>query len=255
MTVVVIAVFLLIWQYAPQVPAISQHVGFLNRFVIGSPEGVAKDIWELVTGSGGRPEVWPYFENTVVAALLGALIGLVLGIAAGILLAESEPLREILTPIVSLINSAPRIALIPIVVLFTGPTLIASIVASVLVVFFISFFNALEGARNVPPAILDNTRLLGAGRLKMILYIRLPNAISYIFASLPNIISFSFTTVVTAEILTGFDGMGALIESAQTSVDAGLTLAVVVILAVIGATLANLASMTRKKAMQWEHRS
>lgn len=255
MTVVVVTAFFLVWQYAPQVPALSGNIRFLNRFAISSPVGVAKGIWELFRGSNGRPEIWPYLEHTVVASLLGALIGLILGIIAGVLLAESEALREIFSPIIFLINSAPRVALIPIVVLITGPTLTASIFTAVLVVFFISFFNALEGAQSVPQAILDNTRLLGARRAKTILLLRLPNALSLIFASLPNVISFALISVVTTEILTGVTGMGSLIVSSQTSLDSGLTLAVVVILAAVGAILVYLALLARKKILRWEQDS
>jgi NitT/TauT family transport system permease protein len=253
-TVLVVIAFFLLWQYLPEWGLVSRNVGFLSRFTISSPEAVAKDIWELFRGTDGRPLVWTYLEHTVVASLLGALIGLVLGIIVGILFASSEALRAIFNPIVSLINSAPRVALIPIVVLFTGPTLQASIISAVLVVFFLAFFNALEGAQNVPQAILDNTQLLGAGRMKTILLIRLPNALSLIFAGLPNVISFALITVVTTEILTGVTGMGSLIVSSQTSLDSGLSLAVVVILAIVGAILVYLASQARKKTLQWEQR-
>jgi NitT/TauT family transport system permease protein len=253
-TVLVVIAFFLLWQYVPEWHVASDNIRFLSRFTISSPENVARDIWQLFNGTNGRPAVWTYLEHTVVASLLGALIGLVLGIIVGIVFAASEALRAIFNPLVSLINSAPRVALIPIVVLLTGPTLTASIISAILVVFFLGFFNALEGAQSVPQAILDNTQLMGARRVKTILLIRLPNALSLIFASLPNVISFSLITVVTTEILTGVTGMGSLIVSSQTSLDSGLSLAVVVILAVVGAILVYLASLARKKTLRWEQR-
>jgi NitT/TauT family transport system permease protein len=251
-TLLVVVAFFLLWQFLPEWPAASNNVHFLSRFTISSPQAVAVDIWDLFRGSNGRPEVWTYLEHTVVASLLGALIGLALGVIVGVAFAAYEPLRAIFNPIVNLINSAPRVALIPIVVLLTGPTLEASIISAILVVFFLGFFNALEGASSVPQSILDNAKLMGAGSLKTVLYLRVPNALSLIFASLPNVISFSLITVVTTEILTGVTGMGALIVSSQTSLDSGLSLAVVVILAVVGAVLVYLAALARRKTIRWD---
>lgn len=250
----VVLAFLAIWQYGPEVKIVAEHVKFLNRFTLSAPSQVAREIWYLFIGAHNVPLVWPYLLHTVLAALYGLAIGLVLGVTVGIAFAEVPVVARIFSPMLNLINSSPRIALIPIVILIVGPTLASSVVSSVLIVFFLGFFNAFEGASAVPRAIVENARMLHASRWNMVWRIRMPNALSWVFAALPNAIAFSLVTVVTTELLTGVEGMGKLILEATSGLDAALSLAVVVLLSVVGSIMVYSGTLARHYALRWERR-
>lgn len=242
--------FLLVWEYAPHWQGLKDRVHWVDPFFISSPSRVYHELDYLFTGTRG-PSVWPYLENTLKGTFLGTAIGLAIGLAAGAILSDNPRLAQIVAPFITMLNSIPRIALIPIVVLIVGPTLQASIISAVLVVTFIAFFNALQGGRSVPVNVLQNARLLGANRRQVMLRVRFPYVLMWTFAALPNAIAFGLLTVVTAELLTGSQGMGNLVFSATTNVDATLSFAVVVILSFVGVVIVSVMERLKRRLLHW----
>jgi NitT/TauT family transport system permease protein len=244
------AAFLLLWEYLPDWNWLHEHVHWVDPFFISSPSRVYHELDHLFTGTHG-PSVWPYLENTLKATFLGTAVGIAIGLAAGAVLSDGPRVAQIVAPFITMMNSIPRIALIPIVVLIVGPTLQASVVSAVLVVTFIAFFNALQGGRSVPSHVLQNAKLLGANRRQIMFRVRFPFVLMWTFAALPNAIAFGLLTVVTTELLTGSEGMGNLVFSATTNVDATLSFAVVVILSFAGAVIVALTEQLKRRLLHW----
>lgn len=248
--VVVLAVFLLAWQYAPRIPGASRYPIFDSTF-ISSPSQTATTLYHMFSGSHGEPLLWGYLWTTVKAALIGAALGLVLGALVGLLFSQYPTLNLIARPFAILLNSIPRIALIPVVILITGIGSTTDIVNAVLVVFFLGFFNALEGGNAVPADMLDNAGLLGASSWQLMWSIRRPYVVGWTFAAVPNAVSFALIACVTSEILTGNGGIGVLISQSTTNLDASLAFAVIVSLCIIGVTLTFAAEMIRRRFSWW----
>jgi NitT/TauT family transport system permease protein len=156
-----------------------------------------------------------------------------------------------MTPFVIAINASPRIALIPIIVIIVGPTIMASVLTAILVVFFVAFFNAYEGGRTVPVHVLQSARIFGATPGQIMLHVRFPYVMAWTLAALPNAVSFGLVAVVTAEILTGTAGLGRLILQSVTTVESSLTFAVVSLLSVLGIVLVTLAEAFEKRYLHW----
>lgn len=251
---VILAAFLLIWQYVPTVQTISHHIRFLDRFYISSPSEVAIEIRDLATGSHGSVMVWSYLQTTVVSTLVGSGIGLVLGAAVGLVLSDNETLARILQPFIAVLNSVPRVALIPIFILLVGPTITSEIISVVAVVFFLGFFNAYEGGRSVRAVTVENAKVLGASRWKVITYVRLPSVLEWTFAAVPNALAFALVVSVTTELLAGIHGMGYLLLAATTNINSTLTFSVIVILGAVGAILYFLSAYTSNRVVHWRGR-
>jgi len=247
----IVVALLVGWQFLPTVSFLSDNIHLLNSFYVSSPSHVYSWIVKLMVGAKGTPEVWPYLYTTVMGAVVGSIIGVVTGALAALIFSESRSLSEVTQPFIVVANSVPRIALIPIVVLLVGPTLESSIVSVILVVFFLAFFNALEGGRSVRQSMIENSILLGASRWQIMRDLRAPNVILWTFAVVPNAISFGIVVAVTNELLTGLKGMGALLLTATTNLEAGLTFAVIVILSVVGVILYGVAELGRRKVLRW----
>jgi len=247
----IVAIALCGWQYLPHVRYLRHTSPLFNPFFVSSPEKIARMLWDLLSGSGEAPSLWPYLKATLEATLGGTLIGIVAGAAGGLLLSNSRRLTQIMWPFVTAVNAIPRIALIPIIVIIAGPTLTASIMTAVLVVFFIAFFAAFEGGRSVSRETLQNAKLLGASDWQLMRQLRFPYVLVWTFATLPNAISFGLVATVTAEILTGSIGVGRLLLVAVSTVNSTLTFAVVVILSAVGIVLVTLTDRLRRRWLHW----
>lgn len=244
------AAFLAAWWFVPDW-AYAHGVRYLNPYFTSSPSAVGQQIWDMALDRNGQPEIWGFLWTTLFAALKGAAIGIVLGGVCGLVLSHSLILRRIFMPFINIINAIPRIAFIPIVVIIVGPTETSAVITAVLVVFFLAFFSALEGGRNIAPEIVQNMQILGANGMQIMLDVRARYVFAWIFAALPNILSFSVITVVTAEILTGSGGIGRLLITAVNNADATLTFGLVAFLGLSGALILYGAEALRRYWLHW----
>jgi NitT/TauT family transport system permease protein len=242
---------LALWQLLPKLPGAADHVKFLDPYFISSPTEVARTMGDLFTGSDGTPSIWTPLGQTLWATFWGVLIGVVSGSALGLLLSNNEVLSRIASPLITVMNATPRIALIPIFIILFGPSVLASISVAVLVVFFVVFYNAYSGGRSVPPQILENAALLGASSGEIMRNVRLPYVMVWTFASLPNAIAFGLIATITAEVLTGVIGIGRLLVQSLSVADASLTFAVVVLLAAVGALIVALTERIQRRVLHW----
>ncbi len=246
-----LATFLLAWQYLPQVPALKAMGHLFDPYFVSSPQRVARELYNLATGSENSPVIWGFIWATVYASLLGTAIGMVLGAAFGLVLSNFHFLSEVMRPFIIGMNAVPRIALVPIIVIVFGPTATSCVIISVLVVFFVAFFNAYEGGTSVREELVQNARLLGANNWRILTAIRLPFVMAWTLASLPLSVTFAVITVVTAEILTGVPGMGSLLGTAAVTGNAALTFAVVIALAIVGVAITLAADAIRARVLHW----
>ncbi len=248
---VILAAAMCGWQYLPEIHAVRRHVTWMNPFFISSPSRVYREIADLATGAHGVPYVWPDLWVTVEATLIGTAIGLTAGMLLGAFLSNNERLSRIFSAYIVILNSMPRIALIPIVVIIVGVGLGASVVSCSLVVSFLTFFNAFEGGRSVPAPILQNAQVLRARNWQVMVYVRFPHVLMWTFAAVPNAVAFGLVSVVTTELLTGTKGMGGLMMIATANVNSALSFAVMIILSVLGITLVTAADRVKRAVLHW----
>lgn len=239
------------WEWLPKIERVRNLGHAFDPFFISSPSLVASRLYDLLFSERTRGFVWEYIQNTLGAAILGLLIGLVAGGAAGLVVGNSPFLGKVVRPFVIAFNAIPRIALIPIVVVIMGSTFKTSVVNSILIVFFIAFFNAYEGATTVPPQLVQNARVFRASRRAVMLHVRLPYVLAWTLAALPIAATFSLLAVVTGEILTGYAGLGRMITDAQSTADSTLTFSVVIILSVLGLMVVGVAEVIKRRLLHW----
>jgi NitT/TauT family transport system permease protein len=248
-----LAAFLLgSWYLLPKIGWIADHVTFLNPTYISSPGAVAQTVYDLLTDSNPAvPSILPYLRTTLFATLVGVVVGLALGMTAGLLASTYDRVAAVVWPFVVLANAVPRIALIPVIVLIVGPTTKATIFSAILIVFFISFFNALEAGRSVPDRLVQYVEIMGANSRQKLTQLRFPYVVAWIFAIVPSAVSFALVAVVTTELLTGAVGVGGLILRATATLDAELTFGVIAILSVVGLLLTSGAQFIRRRVVRW----
>ena len=136
------------------------------------------------------------------------------------LLGRSDRLSEIFQPFITAVNSIPRIALAPIIVLAFGIGDTSKIVTSWIVVVFLVFFNTFEGARSIDEGFINAARLLGASEWQITRTVVIPSTMAWVFASLSPAISFALIGVIVGEFIGAERGIGRLIIESEARAEA-----------------------------------
>src|ERR1700749_4471677 len=157
--------------------------------------------------------LWVATGVTLKNTFFGFLPGVTSGFAAGLILGRSDRLSAIFQPFITAVNSIPRIALAPIIVLAFGIGDTSKIVTSWIVVVFLVFFNTFEGARSIDEGFINAARLLGANEWQIARTVVIPSTMAWVFASLSPAISFALIGVIVGEFIgagrgLGYDGRG-----------------------------------------------
>lgn len=243
------------WQWLPSVGFIHSRFSFMDPFFISSPSRAFPTIWDLMTGRHRTATIWSPLGQTLEATVVGVLIALVVGFLLGVLLSNWDTVNQTVRPYLVLANSVPRISIIPIIVLCFGNPVTAGTVTAFTVIVFLVFFNSFEGASQIPASMIANARLLGASSWTILFSVRGPYALAWTMAAVPTAISFGLIGTVTAEIFTGGQGVGGLLTSAVSTANSDLTMAIVIILSVIGVVAVAGAGALRTWLLPWWRQS
>jgi NitT/TauT family transport system permease protein len=118
-------------------------------------------------------------------------------------------------------------------------------------VFFIVFFNVYQGVKEVSPVILNNVRMLGAGRRQLLRHVYLPSATSWVFSSLHTSVGMAFVGAVVGEYLGSASGVGYLIHMAEGSFDINTVFAGILVLTIFALVLDFIVSVVERRLLVW----
>ncbi|MCM2356479.1 MAG: ABC transporter permease subunit, partial [Arenimonas sp.] len=177
---------------------------------------------------------WPHLRATATALGLGLLSGALLGLAGGIALAELPRARALLLPWVVASQVVPKLALMPLLVLWCGFGLLPTVVVTALICFFPLLETTLTALAQVPPERLELFRLLGASRWQTLWRLKLPAGLPAILAGLRIAVVLALVGAVVGEFIGTTTGLGALVIAAQGSMDTPLLFAALVLVTALG---------------------
>ncbi|SDA92672.1 ABC transporter permease [Sinorhizobium sp. NFACC03] len=221
--------------------------GLIDRFFFPAPLDIVQQVVTWIIDPGFYKHVGITLSETV----LGYLIGTGLGVAAGVWLGLSPFTARILDPFIKAINAIPRVVLAPIFVLWLGLGLWSKVALAVTLVFFVTFFNAMQGVREVNPVVLSNTRILGARRSDLLRHVYFPAAASWILSSLRTSVGFAVVGAIIGEYLGASAGLGYLIARAEGNFDAVGVFAGIIILAVFVLIIDLLLDVAERRLITW----
>ncbi len=223
------------------------RAGILPPFFFGEPLAVAQRIaaW-FISG-----KIFPHLGVTLLETLLAFAIGTVLGLAVGLWLALSPFASRLLNPYITAVNSMPRVILAPIFAVWFGLGIGSKVMLGVTLVFFIVFFSVYNGVREVSPVVLNNARMLGAGRRQLLRHVYLPSATAWVFSSLHASVGMAFVGAVVGEYLGSSRGVGYLILQAEGVFDIDTVLAGIAVLTACALILDRLVSVAESRLLRW----
>jgi NitT/TauT family transport system permease protein len=224
---------------------------FMDPFFYSMPTKIWDKLVTWFTDGTSQGSIWENIWVTLQEAAGGFVLGVVAGVVLGVLLGRSAFLSEVLAPFIKAANAIPRIVLASLFVIWFGLGMQSKIATAFVLVFFAVFFNAFQGAREVDRTLIDNARILGAGRWALMRSIVLPSATSWILASMHVAFGFALIGAVVGEFTGADRGMGLLIAHSQTSFDSAGVYAGMVVITVIALVAEWLITRLERRLTSW----
>jgi NitT/TauT family transport system permease protein len=225
----------------------------IDPFFFSSPLAIVQHIWSwALNGTTAGPlwlQFWVTFEETVLAFLLGGVLGIIFGYALGV----NEILSVILGPYIKMINAIPRVVLVPIFILWFGLGMSSKVASGLVLTFFIVFFNAFQGVREVDQNLVNNARLLGASKAQLAKHVIIPSALTWILSSLHSSFGFALIGAVVGEFVGATQGLGYLIAQSKGAFDTTGVFAGMLILSVTALIADWGVSKLEKRFIAWRY--
>ncbi len=225
--------------------------GLIDPFYYSKPSRILGRLEDWFTGGTQFGSIWEQIAVTLQEAVYGFLIGSLAGIVLGVLLGRARFLADVCAPFIKAANAIPRIVLASLFVIWFGLGVSSKVATAVVLVFFAVFFNAFQGAREVDRNLIDNARILGAGRRQVVTTIVLPSATTWILASLHVAFGFALIGAVVGEYTGADRGLGLLIATAQGTFDPAGIYAAMIIITVIALTAEWLLTLLEGRLLAW----
>ena len=230
---------------------LSTATGVVDKFFFGQPTAVWTALVELFTKGTAFGSIWSNLWVTIKEAILGFGLGTVAGVVLGLLLGQNRFLSEVCSPYIKALNSVPRIILGSIFVVAFGLGTFPKVLLAAVLVFFIVFFNAFQGVREVDQNLVANVRVLGASSLQVARHVTIPSALSWIIASLHTAFGFAIIGALVGEVLGSQAGIGLIITQAQGHFDPDTVFACMVLMAVVTLAAEYLLTLLEKRVLSW----
>jgi NitT/TauT family transport system permease protein len=221
------------WELGARLCVATKEAFGIDPFFWGQPSGVWAQLVTWVRDGTSQGPLWEQIAVTLEEAIIGFAIGVVLGVVFGIVLGRNHFLADVLGPYIKAANSIPRVMLAPLFLIGFGLGIQSKVALAVVLVFFIVFFNAFQGVREVDRNLLANARILGASNRQLSMHVIIPSALSWILASLHVSFAFALVGAVVGEFIGGIQGVGLMVQVAGANFNANGVFAAIVILAVV----------------------
>jgi NitT/TauT family transport system permease protein len=191
-------------------------------------------------------------RETLSATLAAFFIGGVAAILTALVLTASRTVKELLDPFIDAMNALPRVALVPLFIVWFGLGTLSKIVSGISLMYFILLYNTLAGAQSVDPDHIQLARSLGLSKQRIFVSIVIPTAVPSIFTGLRLGLIYTLLGVVTAELIAGGKGLGSLISYYSNTFDANGVFAVLLVLVFLSYLLAGVMTYIEQRLTRWQ---
>ena len=221
--------------------------GAFTPFMLPSPESVV----QRIVRDAGTGDLAINAFLTFYRAIAGFLIAAVCGVAIGVGMTRSKALNWFLDPLISVAFPMPKVAFLPVIVLWLGFYDVSKIALVVFDTVFPVLTATIIGVRSVEKEILWSARSLGAGEREIWWQVVLPAALPQVLTGLQVALPIALIVATVAEMLMGGYGLGGAMIQASRMADSRGVFAGIVEIAVLGFVLVKLMTFIRRRALVW----
>ena len=224
------------------------RTGLVSSLFLPSPIGVLAEGWDMAVSGQLHVHLLTSLERLAWGFAIGALAGISVGVAVGFFsLADA-----VVQPIIAATFPIPKIALLPLLILWLGIGEASKVAVITLGVFFPMAINTYTGVRHADSQLLRAAVSFGAGRWSLIRKVMLPSALPMIFAGLKLGAGTSLLLLVAAEMIAANSGIGYLILNAQNLMETTTLMVGIVLLSLLGLVSHWLLTRLERVAIPWK---
>jgi NitT/TauT family transport system permease protein len=201
---------------------------------------------------------WPLMRHSFVTlwtTMAGFALAVVFGIVLGLIVGWSRTIYRGIYPVMIGFNSIPKVAIVPILVVWFGIGEVPAIITAFLISFFPIVVNVATGLATMEPELEDVLRALGARKLDIMLKVGIPRTQPYLFGSLKIAITLAFVGTVVSETIAANAGLGFLMVQAGSNFQMPLVFAGLLLLAVEGIAMYAVFAAVETHFTRWAFRS
>jgi NitT/TauT family transport system permease protein len=217
-------------------------------FVLPPPSAVAMAMGEF------RGALLQHSLQTLMTTVVGFILAIGAGLLLGIAIGASRTVYEALYPVLIGFNSIPKVAVVPVLVIWFGIGTVPAIITAFVISFFPIVVNVATGLATMEPEMRDVLRSLGATRYEILTKAGLPRALPYLFASLKVAITLAFIGSVIAESVAAESGIGYLMLSASSRFEVPLVFAGLLVVAFMGVAMYAVCALFERRMTRWAFR-
>jgi NitT/TauT family transport system permease protein len=220
----------------------------IPEFVLPRPSVVLRVMVEMAG------PIWFHASHTLFTTVIGFALAVVGGMLLGIFVGSSPLVYNGLYPVLIGFNSIPKVALVPVLVVWFGIGTVPAVLTAFLISFFPIAVNVATGLATLEPELEDVLRSLGAKRRDILLKVGLPRSLPYFFASLKVAITLAFVGSVISETIASNQGIGTLMVQASSSFRIPLVFAGLIVIAVMGIVMYAVFAAIERRMTGWATR-
>jgi NitT/TauT family transport system permease protein len=220
----------------------------IPEFVLPRPSVVLRVMVEMAG------PIWFHASHTLFTTVIGFALAVVGGMLLGVFVGSSPLVYNGLYPVLIGFNSIPKVALVPVLVVWFGIGTVPAVLTAFLISFFPIAVNVATGLATLEPELEDVLRSLGAKRRDILLKVGLPRSLPYFFASLKVAITLAFVGSVISETIASNQGIGTLMVQASSSFRIPLVFAGLIVIAVMGIVMYAVFAAIERRMTGWATR-
>ena len=239
-TPAILIAFLLVWHF---------YVTWFNvsKFIVPPPAAVAESFVELLTSRSTLYHAW----ITLYETLVGFVLATVIGVGLGAVLGKTPWLEQALNPFIVATQVVPKVALVPLFILWFGFGPEAKIVVAAVLAFFPILTNTVLGVKSVDLGHKDVMTVLNARRWQRFVTLELPSALPAVLAGMEVGVVLAIIGAVVGEYLGGSTGLGHLAVAALNDYKVGALFAIILLLTLLGFALYVLVGTLKHFVIPW----
>lgn len=220
----------------------------IEPFILPAPSAIFASGWQW------RGPILDNAWQTFLTTAVGFAIAVVFGLLAGVAIGSSTMVYDGFYPALIGFNTIPKVAVIPILVIWFGIGTVPAIITAFLLSFFPILVNVATGIATVEPELRDVLRALGATRWQVIQKVGLPRSMPYFFASLKVAITVAFVGSIVAETVASNKGIGNLMLVASSRFEVPLAFAGLLVTSMMGIGMYLVAEIVERRMTGWATR-